>query len=62
MGVYQVVQISEEMKRLIMEGKNAIDLADQAQRERIPDLRQSALKKVKDGVLSLDELNRITQE
>ena len=61
-GVYQVVQISEEMKRLIMEGRNAIDLADQAQRERIPDLRQSALKKVKDGVLSLDELNRITQE
>jgi type IV pilus assembly protein PilB len=61
-GVYQVVQISEEMKRLIMEGRNAIDLADQAQRERIPDLRQSALKKVRDGVLSLDELNRITQE
>ena len=61
-GVYQVMPISEEMKRLIMEGKNAIDLADQAQRERIPDLRQSALKKVKDGILSLDELNRVTQE
>jgi len=61
-GVYQVMPISEEMKRLIMGGKNAIDLADQAQRERIPDLRQSALKKVKDGVLSLDEMNRITQE
>ena len=61
-GVYQVMPISEEMKRLIMEGRNAIDLADQAQRERIPDLRQSALKKVKDGVLSLEELNRVTQE
>ena len=61
-GVYQVMQISEEMKRLIMEGKNSIDLADQALRERIPDLRMSALKKVRDGVLSLDELNRITQE
>jgi type IV pilus assembly protein PilB len=61
-GVYQVMTISEEMKRLIMGGKNAIDLADQAQRERIPDLRQSALKKVKDGVLNLDEMNRITQE
>ena len=61
-GVYQVMPISEEIKRLIMGGKNAIDLADQAQRERIPDLRQSALKKVKDGVLSLDEMNRITQE
>jgi type IV pilus assembly protein PilB len=56
------MQVSEEMKRLIMEGRNAIDLADQAQRERIPDLRQAALRKVRDGVLSLDELNRITQE
>ena len=62
MGVYQVMGISEEMKRLVMEGKNAIDLADQAQLEGIPDLRESALKKVKNGVLSLDELNRITQE
>jgi type IV pilus assembly protein PilB len=61
-GVYQVMQVSEEMKRLIMEGRNAIDLADQAQRERVPDLRQSALRKVRDGVLSLDEMNRITQE
>ncbi len=61
-GIYQVMQISEEMKRLIMEGRNSIDLADQALRERIADLRMSALKKVRDGVLSLDELNRITQE
>jgi len=61
-GVYQVMQISDEMKRLIMEGRNSIDLADQALRERIADLRMSALKKVRDGVLSLDELNRITQE
>ena len=61
-GVYQVMQISDEMKRLIMEGRNSIDLADQAMRERIPDLRMSALKKVRDGLLSLDELNRITQE
>ena len=61
-GIYQVMVVSEEMKRLIMEGRNAIDLADQADTEGIPDLRQSALKKVKDGVLSLDELNRITQE
>ena len=61
-GVYQVASISEETKRMIMEGRNAIDLADQLRRERVPDLRQSALKKVRDGILSLDELNRVTQE
>lgn len=61
-GIYQVMPISEEMKRLIMEGRNSIDLADQARKEGISDLRQSGLKKVMDGVTSLEEVNRVTQE
>jgi len=61
-GIYQVMQISEEMKRLVMEGRNAIDLADQAQREGIWDIRQSGIQKVKDGLTSIKELNRVTQE
>jgi type IV pilus assembly protein PilB len=61
-GIYQVMPISEEMKRLIMNKANAIDLADQAKKEGIPDLRQSALKKVKDGLTSLEEANRVTVE
>ncbi len=61
-GIYQVMPLSEEMKRMVMEGRNAMDLADQARREGIPDIRQSALKKVKDGVLSIEEMNRVTQE
>ncbi len=59
-GISQVMPISEEMKRLIMKGSNAIDLADQAQREGIPDLRQSGLKKAKDGLTSLAEVDRVT--
>ncbi len=61
-GIYQVMEISEEMKRLIMEGRNAIDLAEQARKEGIPDIRQSGLKKIVDGILDLAELNRVTQE
>ena len=61
-GIYQVMPISDEMKRMIMEGRNSIDLADQARREGISDIRRSALKKVKDGVTSLEEVNRVTQE
>ncbi len=61
-GIYQIMPISEEMRRLVMEGRNAIDIADQAAREGIPDIRQSGLKKVKDGLLDLKELNRVTQE
>lgn len=59
-GIYQVMPVSEEMGRIIMSGGNSMQLADQARKEGIPDLRQSGLKKVKDGLLSLEELNRVT--
>ncbi|MDH5472032.1 MAG: type IV-A pilus assembly ATPase PilB [Gammaproteobacteria bacterium] len=61
-GIYQVLPISETIGRIIMEEGNAMDIADQAQKEGIPDLRQSGLKKVKDGVTSLEEVNRVTKD
>jgi type IV pilus assembly protein PilB len=61
-GIYQVMPISEEMGKMIMAGGNAIDLAEQAQREGIKDLRQSGLLKVAQGVLSLEELSRVVTE
>jgi hypothetical protein len=53
---------SEEMARLIMGGANAIDLADQASKEGIDDLRRSALKKIMQGLISLEEANRVTKD
>ena len=61
-GIYQVMPVSEEMGRIIMENGNSMQLAEQAKKEGIPDLRASGLKKVKDGITSLDELNRVTKE
>lgn len=61
-GIYQVMDVSEEMGRIIMQGGNAMDLADQAKREGVADLRESGLKKVKDGVTSLEEINRVTKD
>ncbi len=61
-GIYQVMPISEEMGRIIMAGGNAIDLADQARKEGTPDLRESGLNKVRQGVTSLEELNRVVTE
>jgi type IV pilus assembly protein PilB len=61
-GIYQVMPISDEMKRLIMEGSNAIGIADQARKEGIPDLRESGLKKAKDGLTSLEEVNRVVNK
>ena len=61
-GIYQVLKLSEEMGRIIMREGNAMELADQAQKEGVADLRQSGLKKVKDGVTSLEEINRVTKD
>ncbi len=61
-GIYQVMKISDKMGRIIMEGGNAIDLADQAKKEGIPDIRESGLKKVMDGITSLEEVNRVTKD
>ncbi len=61
-GIYQVMPISEAMGKIIMSGGNAIDLAEQGQKENIPDLRQSALKKAKSGITSLEEINRVTKD
>jgi type IV pilus assembly protein PilB len=61
-GIYQVMGLSEEMSRLIMSGANSIDIADQAQVEGIDDLRRSALKKTMQGLISLEEANRVTKD
>ncbi|MCW8828509.1 MAG: type IV-A pilus assembly ATPase PilB [Gammaproteobacteria bacterium] len=61
-GIYQVLPISEEMGKLIMKAASAYEMADQAAKEGVPDLRQSALKKVRNGVTSLEEINRVTKD
>ena len=62
MGIYEVMPISDEMRQLIMRNANALELADQAQREEVKNLRQSGLLKVKQGVTSLEEIEAVTNE
>ena len=61
-GIYQVMNISDAMKRLIIEGANAVQLADQAASEGIWDIRRSGLEKAAMGITSLAEVNRVTVE
>jgi type IV pilus assembly protein PilB len=61
-GIYQVMPVSEAISRIILEGGSAVQIAEKATQEGIWDLRRSALQKVKDGVTSLEEINRITIE
>lgn len=43
-GIYQVMPISPAMARIVMDGGNSMDLAEQAQREGVVDLRQAKYK------------------
>jgi len=61
-GIYQVMTLSENMRKLILEGGNALQLAEQAKSEGINDLRASGLNKVRMGITSLEEIDRVTKE
>lgn len=61
-GVYEVVRITDGISRIIMEGGNSIQIADQARKEGFNNLRTSALRKVVMGVTSLEEANRVTKD
>jgi type IV pilus assembly protein PilB len=61
-GIYQVMPISEDIQRIILTAGTAMDIAAQAQREGVRDLRQSGLIKVRAGVTTLDEVISVTNE
>jgi type IV pilus assembly protein PilB len=61
-GIYQVMPISDEIGRIIMDNGSAIEVADQAKEDGVDNLRQSAIKKVIAGLTSLEEINRVTKD
>ncbi len=61
-GLYQVMPISEDIQRIILAQGSALDIAAQARREGVRDLRQSGLVKVRSGVTSLEEIITVTNE
>jgi type IV pilus assembly protein PilB len=61
-GLYEVLPVTEAVGRIILEGGSAPNIRDQARREGVWDLRTAGLKKVVDGLTSLEEVNRVTVE
>jgi len=61
-GIYQVMPISDSIGRIIMEGGNTRQVAEKAREEGIADLRQSGLRKVREGAIDLLEVNRVTND
>ncbi|KON82179.1 type IV-A pilus assembly ATPase PilB [Azoarcus sp. PA01] len=62
LGIYQVMPITDEIAHIIMTNGNSMDIAAQAQREGVKDLRQSGLLKVRQGVTSLEEVLASTND
>jgi len=61
-GIYQVMPITEAIQQIILSGGNALDIAAQARRDGVRDLRRSGLDKVKQGHTSLEEVLAVTNE
>jgi type IV pilus assembly protein PilB len=61
-GIYQVMPMSEKIQEIVLAGGNAMLIAETARKAGINDLRASALLKVRNGVTSLAEINRVTKD
>ena len=61
-GIYQVMPITEEIQKIILNEGTSMDIANQAQRENVRDLRQSGLIKVRSGMTTLEEVISVTNE
>ncbi len=62
LGIYQVMAVTENIGRIILQGGNAVDIADEAEKEGVWDLRRAGLEKARNGITSLDEINQVTVE
>ena len=61
-GIYQVMPMLEEIQKIILLGGNTMEIAAAAKAAGVNDLRASALLKVKQGLTSLTEIDRVTKE
>ena len=61
-GIYEVVKVTPEIGRIIMEEGNSLDIALKAKEEGFRNLRVSGLMKAAQGITSLEEVNRVTKD
>jgi len=61
-GIYEVMPITEALQNIILKSGSVLEIAKQAQREGVRDLRRSGLFKVKQGLTTIDEVFGCTNE
>ncbi|WP_415890441.1 type IV-A pilus assembly ATPase PilB [Neptuniibacter sp. SY11_33] len=58
-GIYEMLPMSPEIAEVIMENGNSLDILRVAETQNFQSLRRSGLKKVAEGITSLEEMNRV---
>ena len=61
-GIYEVMPMTEQIQTIVLQGGNAMQIAEAAQVSGVKNLRQSALLKARNGLTSLAEINRVTKD
>jgi type II secretory ATPase GspE/PulE/Tfp pilus assembly ATPase PilB-like protein len=61
-GIFEMMELNDEMRRKIVANADAIDLTESARRNGMRNLREDGWLKVKQGVTTVDEVMRVTQE
>ncbi|MFW1966705.1 type IV-A pilus assembly ATPase PilB [Acinetobacter guillouiae] len=61
-GIYEVMKVTPEISKIIMEDGNALQIAAASEKLGFDNLRRSGLIKVINGLTSLQEINRVTSE
>ena len=61
-GIYEVMKVTPEISKIIMDDGNALEIAAASERLGFKNLRRSGLIKVMNGLTSLQEVNRVTSE
>ena len=61
-GIYQVMPMSEQIQQIVLAGGNVQQITEASLQSGVRDLRRSALDKVRQGVTSLIEINRVTKD
>jgi len=62
LGVFEVMPITDRISKIIIQGGNSTDIEEEAIAEGVWNLRRAGLEKVKQGLTSIEEINRVTSE
>lgn len=61
-GIFEILTLTEEMKKIILQKNNALEIKEFAQKQGMQTLYLSALEKLKQGEISLLEMKRIIKD